>query len=228
MGPLSNAEHRTLVKGGNTAHVDAYSHALRTIYGLPRARRTDIHYAGKVDRQIILETALLHGVPEHRAKALMDEAMRAMATYYAEHKDEGESCALPGVAQLLAELKGQGVPLGLLTGNVESIGWGKVEQAGLGGYFTFGAFGDAVYERVQLLTIARERAEQALHREVLPTEFVIVGDTPLDVACAKAEGVGAIAVATGQYSRHDLESTEPDVVLSTLEDTKTFLGALSH
>jgi phosphoglycolate phosphatase len=47
----------------------------------------------------------------------------------------------------------------------------------------------------------------------------VIGDTPHDVACAKAHGCRALAVATGYTSAADLSSAGADRVIADLSDT---------
>lgn len=224
--PLFDIDH-TLLEGGNIAHDDAFTYALRTVYQLPDARKSEIETHGMIDTQILLEIARLHGVDEEAGKAKMDAALRAMEEYYTAHADEGVCIPLPGVRALLARLRERGVPLGLLTGNVESIGWGKITRAGLREYFAFGAFGSLAYRRVDLIPIARERASQALGREVALSELFIVGDSPLDVACAKGGRVPILAVATGASPAQELAAVGADAVVETLEDQDAFFDFLA-
>jgi phosphoglycolate phosphatase len=55
---------------------------------------------------------------------------------------------------------------------------------------------------------------------------VLVGDTPLDVAAALAEGARAVAVATGRYTVAELAAAGPHVVLSDLADTGQVVAAI--
>lgn len=224
--PLFDIDH-TLLQGGNTAHDGAFAFALRTVYGLPDASKREIETHGMIDTQILLEIATRHGIDAEMATAKMDATLRAMEAYYAAHAAEGACVPLPGVRSLLARLHADGIPLGLLTGNVESIGWGKVARAGLREYFAFGAFGSQAYRRVDLLPIARERASRAVGREVALRELILVGDSPRDVACAKSGGVPVVAVATGASTVQALAAVGADVVLATLEDQEAFVSALA-
>ena len=103
---------------------------------------------------------------------------------------------MPGVLSMLAYLKSRGKLLGVATGNLEQIGWLKIEIAGLRDWFTFGGFSDRHAVRSDMI------AKRSPQREDWPATHVkvcVVGDTPSDIAAAKANGLPTIAVATGVY-----------------------------
>jgi phosphoglycolate phosphatase len=62
---------------------------------------------------------------------------------------------------------------------------------------------------------------------VHPSESVVIGDTPLDIACAAASGARSVAVATGSYRADALRAAGADVVLEDLADTEQVLRVLS-
>jgi phosphoglycolate phosphatase len=90
-----------------------------------------------------------------------------------------------------------------------------------------GAYGGDAYERADLPRYAMERATRLLGRTVTGADIVIIGDTPRDIAAARAVGARAIAVATGPYSEQELHQAEADVVLADLRDTAAILGAIT-
>jgi phosphoglycolate phosphatase len=219
----------TLITGGSEhdrPHFAAYDEALRSVYHVPEASISEITPHGMIDTQILVELLGRHGVPEEQARARMPEALRAMATYFHAHEQEGRYEALPGVRPLLATLRERGVPLGVLTGNIEGIGWRKLELAGLRDAFCFGAFGDMAYTRPELIPIAAERARADCQMEAPPAELVLVGDSPLDVACARSGGVAIVAVASGVYSREDLRAAGADLVVGSLDEREAVLAFL--
>lgn len=128
----------TLLKGNNPAHLDASDFALHTVYNLPPEASIKTHmHAGKIDSQILMEIAQRFGVSEEESQAKVQDAMTAVVDYFMKHFDEGYYELMPRVKELLEEIKSLGIPLGLLTGNIEEIGWKKVELAGIRDYFTF-------------------------------------------------------------------------------------------
>lgn len=216
----------TLLEGGNKAHSNAFDYALKKIYNMPEASKSEIKTDGMIDTQILIEVLKLHNYPENLTKDKMTEAIAAMGEYYHQHETEGECIALPGVKDLLKDLKAQGITSGLLTGNVESIGWHKVERAGIKEYFAFGAFGDSAFRRVDLIAVAQKKAEELLNKSIPLTDFFIVGDSPLDIACAKAGGIPVVAVAQGNFSVRELTVSGADLVLQSLEEKEEFFTFL--
>jgi len=217
----------TLLKGGNKTHADSFNFALHTVYYQPTASIKEIQIHGMIDTQILIEIVKLHGVSEKEAKSKMDDATKAMACYFDEHKETGTFVVLNGVKDILEKLKKNQIPIGLLSGNVEEIGWSKMERAGIKDYFTFGAFGNLAFKRVDLIKIVQKRLEKMTNSEIPLKHFVIIGDTPLDILCAKAGGIEVIAVATGAYSTDELQKAGADLVVTTLYETDKILSFLN-
>jgi phosphoglycolate phosphatase-like HAD superfamily hydrolase len=117
---------------------------------------------------------------------------------------------LPGVLELLDGLAEQDhVQLSLVTGNFEPVARLKLRHAGLGHYFPQGqgAFGSDSEDRAALPHIARKRAGQA--GVAFPhAQTVLIGDTPRDIACARADGVRCLAVATGPFGADELADAD--------------------
>jgi phosphoglycolate phosphatase len=135
---------------------------------------------------------------------------------------------LPGVSPLLDALSARDdVFLALLTGNYEQGARIKLEYFGLWRYFRCGAFGDDAHERNDLVPIAIARARARGCRAAPPADVIVIGDTPLDVACAQHGGVRCAAVATGGYSADQLRAAGADVVFDTLADTDAVVTALA-
>ena len=116
--------------------------------------------------------------------------------------------------------------LSLLTGNVENGAMIKTGHFGIDHYFSFGAFGNDHHDRNQLGPIAIERAREKTGREFTGNDVIVIGDTPRDIACARACGASVIAVATGTACRETLAQCEPDELFDDLSDTDKLLSAL--
>jgi phosphoglycolate phosphatase-like HAD superfamily hydrolase len=133
---------------------------------------------------------------------------------------------LPGVRAALEALGERGITQSLLTGNLEPIARLKLGCAGLTDYLDFelGAFGSDHRDRTCLVPITRQRLRERLGAE--DADIVVVGDTPRDIACARAGHARAVAVATGGFPREALEAHAPDAVLDDLHDTEAVIAAL--
>lgn len=127
----------------------------------------------------------------------------------------GEVC--PGVREWIALLSRRAVPplLGLLTGNVRRGAVLKLSVHGLDGHFVSGAFGDDHESRDELAHLARMRAGRCLNQELAPHEIIVIGDTPADIACARAIGSPCLAVATGAFSVRQLSEHHPHWVVDS-------------
>lgn len=131
--------------------------------------------------------------------------------------------ACPGAADMVAEVRRRGHPLpGILTGNVSTTAPIKLRAAGFDpNWFPIGAYGSESPDRNDLPFLAVERAERLTGKRIRPDQVVIIGDTPADVACARALGAVAVVVLTGFTTREEMVATEPDYLL---DDLTTFFG----
>ena len=132
---------------------------------------------------------------------------------------EGRKALMPGVKPLIETLQQRDdVVLALLTGNFRDSARIKLEHFGLWSPFQFGAFADDATDRNLLVPIALQRAREAGH-DPRHERVIVIGDTPLDVECARAGGVRALGVATGSHSVDELRDAGAYEVLEDLSDT---------
>ena len=117
----------------------------------------------------------------------------------------------------------------LLTGNIEPAAHLKVEVAGLAEFFTLpGAFGDESFDRRDLPAFAAQRINEHLGAELAPEQFIVIGDTPNDVACARHFGARVVGVGTGRvHSIEELRACNPDALLPDLLDVELFIRTLN-
>jgi len=178
---------------------------------------SDITFSGKTDRQIFRE--VLEAGRRCGLDVTPDQADRFGELYQREMEQnlpEATVEALPGAVALVRRLADEGAEVGMLTGNLEPLAYAKVGQIGLGeSELPFGAFGSDDADRNALPAVAARRASERYGREVTTAELVVIGDTPRDIACARAAGSRVVAVTTGRYDARQLR--EADVVLDTLE-----------
>lgn len=126
---------------------------------------------------------------------------------------------LPGALALLVRLEQQPeIHLGLLTGNIAGGAAAKMRHFGLDRFFAFGGYGCDFADRNKLGPVAMARAAAHTGRSFDPSEIVVIGDTPKDIACAKALGASCIAVATGRFTADELRRHDPHRVIESLEE----------
>lgn len=127
----------------------------------------------------------------------------------------------PGVPELLRTLTGQGILLGLVTGNLRTTAWSKLIHSGLAGHFTFGAYAGDHADRGILTRIAAQRA-----RDLGAEAKLLIGDTPKDIQAAHAAGIPCLAVATGWISEPELRDAGAEAVLPSFADSETTLATI--
>lgn len=106
----------------------------------------------------------------------------------------------------------------LLTGNYPSAAYKKLKVANINTNFSFGAFGEFHKDRNMLPKLALQSVEKMLSLEIDPSKFIVIGDTPRDVQCAKSAGMKCVSVTTGKFSADELRQYQPDLILSNLSN----------
>jgi phosphoglycolate phosphatase len=185
----------------------------------------DIEIAGKTDRAIIRD--ILH-------KYRVDPTEENITSFAREYIDGLPPClsrtrgrVLPGIQQLLARLKPQPhIVLALLTGNLQKGAILKLQHYGLWDFFEFGAFADDHHDRNELGAFARKRAQLMHDHDFDAADIDVIGDTNHDIACGKAFGARTIAVATGSWSREQLQGCAPDFLFDDLSGTDNVIESL--
>jgi phosphoglycolate phosphatase-like HAD superfamily hydrolase len=211
----------TLVHAGGQAK-PVFAAAMREVFGTAGdVERYD--FSGRTDARIVVDLATGAGIPEDEAREALPRVRELYLERFAHAFDPRRAKVLPGVAALLAELAPRDdFALGLLTGNWREGARIKLAALGLFDYFPFGSFADDALDRRDLPPVALERAAAHLGRAIGAAETVIVGDSLLDVDCARAHGIPCLAVATGWTPRAALEAEGATWVVDDL------LGALAH
>jgi phosphoglycolate phosphatase-like HAD superfamily hydrolase len=201
----------TLLQAAAAAHRDAIHEALRTVHGVKDpSRRHNIEVAGRTDAEIVRGLLTAAGVSATRIDERADDVRIAACGAYARLcPDDLSAHVTPGMSALLERLdEREGTLLALVTGNYEPIARMKLRRAGIGGYFPSGqgGFGSDHEQRTELPRIARRRAGDG---EPWPRErTIVIGDTPRDIACARADRVRVVAVATGPYRADELRGAD--------------------
>jgi phosphoglycolate phosphatase-like HAD superfamily hydrolase len=214
----------TLLTGATRAHSQALDQAIQEVHRIdPAGVRKQINPAGRTDGEIARLILLDRGVSARRIDELAGEVREACCRIYAQIcPPDLSSHVVPGIPDVVAWLDERpDVTLGLVTGNYEPIGRLKLRLAGLGKWFASapGAFGTDSEDRAALPAIARRRAGH-VRRE----DAVVVGDTPRDIACARADGLRCVAVTSGQFGVDELGGA--DAVASDAGELRACLEEL--
>ena len=193
-------------------------------------RINDVDFSGKTDLAIYREALECEGVTPAGIRErlpMIEETTVGILNQLAATGDVFRLC--PGVRELLDVLCADSrfVP-SLLTGNVEKLAEAKLRVAGIWHYFrNRGAFGSDDEERDHLPAIAAERINSHLGHALSPAQFIIVGDTPRDISCARHFGARVLAVASGTHTTEQLKMHSPDAVLEDLSDTQYVLKLIA-
>lgn len=215
----------TLFKSGIKIHPDSFNYAFKTIYGVC-ASESEIDTRGMTDKEIAIKVLSLHGFNRTQIEDKFHLLCEEMVRYFNKNCKPNDYIPLPGAKKLLVSLKEKNVPIGILTGNIEAIAWKKLESSGIKSFFDFGAFGGVTDKRVNLVNIAKKEAEKKFNKSFKLNDFVIIGDTPKDIQCAKDANISVVAVSSGDFSFDILEKNRPSLTVYSLEEKDKIINYL--
>lgn len=206
----------TLLRSRDRIHFSSFASSVRRITGF-EISLTGVQVHGSTDTAILHDACLHAGIPPEVMNRHTEAILEAMRRTVADQRDQLDLVLMPGVEMALDHLARKGALLGVATGNLEAIGWIKIEQAGLRKWFRFGGFSDRYSIRSELVAHAAAIATQLSGVENRSaTTVCVVGDTPRDIDAARANSLPVIAVATGNYSFDELHQLRPEVCATSL------------
>jgi pyrophosphatase PpaX len=189
------------------------------------------HAAGEVlGREISREVLMANvGQPLPRQMELLSaEHAEALLDSYRLHNEENHDALIkefPGVEESLARLRSAGVRVAVVTSKRRF----SVDMA----LKTFPGLGEVVDQWVTMedTTEHKPRPEPLLKGlellgKIPKEEAAYVGDSPFDVAAAKAAGVRSVAVSWGAFSEDALRAAEPDHLVPDLDSAVDVLLSL--
>jgi phosphoglycolate phosphatase-like HAD superfamily hydrolase len=215
----------TLLLRASREHREALHDGIRAVYGGGDPAGVHVDAGGRTDLEIARLILLGLGVTARRIDDGLGDLRIAAAEAFARScPDDLSGTVAPGMAALLERLEWRDdVRLSLVTGNLEPIARLKLQRAGLGRFFPRGqgGFGSDDEDRTELPAIPRRRAgpEGAPHP---PEHTVVIGDTPRDIACARADGSRVIAMTTGPCGAGELQ--DADAVVDDAAGLERALG----
>ena len=194
-------------------------------------RISEVDFAGKTDLAIYREALECEGITPLQIRErlpMVEAATVEILNHLASTGDVFRLC--PGVRELLDALATDSrFLMTLLTGNVEKLAEAKLRVSGIWDYFKVrGAFGSDDEERNHLPAVAAERINSHLGQAITAERFIVVGDTPRDISCARHFGARVLAVASGQHTVDQLRAYSPDALLPDLSDTPSVINLLAE
>lgn len=214
---LFDIDNTLLWSGG--AGTQAMNRAFLDMFGIENGFAR-VEFSGRTDRYIFAEALRQHGIQGDEPALLLEFQERYCALLpRALRRKRGR--LMPGFPHLLEALQGK-ARLGLATGNFRRGAYLKLAHYGLDRFFPDGAFGEESENRNDIVRLALARlADGASPRQVL-----VIGDTPHDVTSALANGVVAVAVATGRHSAQELREAGAHFVFPDFSDWRSAARAL--
>ncbi|MFM8252455.1 MAG: HAD family hydrolase [Planctomycetota bacterium] len=213
----------TLISTGGAGRA-ALNAAMLEEFAVPEP--AEVPVSGRTDRGIARNLFRAHDLEDNEENWL--RFRRAYLHHLRQELPARGGEVLPGVTALLAHLQSRSdVLLGLLTGNIRDGAQMKLEHYGLHEHFDFGGFGDLHADRDLVAAAALAESKQHAQRRgwtAAADQVWVIGDTPLDVTCARAIGASVVAVATGSFDRETLEVYEPDLLFDSLLDHPQLLA----
>lgn len=180
-------------------------------------------FAGRTDRDIFLQLMQMNDVSEKR----FDDIRQLYINLLEQNLTSAQVNSIDGVENALDFFAGQGVHIGLLTGNFRESAFIKLNRAGIDSYFEHGAFGCNHTNRNDLPELAYTIGTSMFGNNFAPSDMIIIGDTPKDVECAKNFGAVSVAVSTGFCSRAELLEHQPDLLLDSLAEPQHWIKKLN-
>jgi phosphoglycolate phosphatase-like HAD superfamily hydrolase len=207
-------------KAGETA----LGRAMEKLYGINRGLQ-GLEIAGRTDKWIVEQ--LLGRDEKPNGPEEVGQFLDVYVELLADELPRRNGGLHPGVLGILEEAHQRPeLVQALLTGNIEKGARLKLTRYGVNHFFDFGAFADDSSIRNELGPHAKRRAEEKHGEEFPPERIFVIGDTPHDVACARAIGAKAIAVATGSFTKRQLKDCGADAVFTDLAHPKAFFDLL--
>ncbi len=213
----------TLIHTGG-AGLLALRRAMLTVFD-DDAGSTELVTTGRTDRAIVEDLFRQHGIEP------TEETWHAYSAAYLQHLPvalaECRGRVIEGIPELLSLLSARGdVVLGLLTGNSNEGARHKLAHYELAEHFEFGGFGGEHTNRDDVARAVWSQIQERFCDAVAADRISIIGDTPLDIRCARAIGAQAVAVATGTHSVEELRGHSPDLLVEDFSDPDVLLRFL--
>ncbi len=200
----------TLLNTRDGIHYHAFRHAVYDIFGVD-ASIDGVPVHGNTDVGILRAALARAGVSAADFQRHLPRLIGHMCNEVEQNAAAIRVEVCPDIPQLLARLHAAGKLLGVVSGNLEPIGWAKIRAAGLRQYFSFGCFSGDHEAREDIF---RQGLGEVRRRLGPAATACIIGDTPSDIQAARRVGLPIIAVATGIFPCAELRTLSPDACVA--------------
>jgi phosphoglycolate phosphatase len=204
----------TLLNSHDSVHSTAFQHAIREVLGI-EATIDGVPVHGNTDIGIVRAVLKREGLEDDVVNAHLPQIVEQMCVEVMRNSDQLQPEICPSIPDLIARLESRGKLLGAASGNLEPIGWLKLKKAKLRSRFLLGSFAWPRESRTEILAHGVELVRQ---RRGPGAAVCVVGDTPSDIAAARAVGATVIALSTGVYPFSQLAAGAPDACLASAAD----------
>lgn len=207
----------TLIRGTHN-HRAAFERAFESCTGQPLGLE-GIPVHGQTDRNLIKKILQSAGISQ--SEDLLEKLERELISQYFRIESEQPDTVqeIEGASEVIQYLKGRGIPICAVTGNMENIGWNKLKKASLDQFFCFGAFSSHSGERSELVAYALREFPDLSH-------CFLVGDATQDMKAARANNILALGVTTGNANSKELTDAGADAVFSNLSEVQNYLNQI--
>lgn len=213
------------------AYKEYFIPTLAEVYGTA-GRLVTMQVSGMTDTQIAYEALQDEGFTVADIVGKIDNFIAVLGEKMsvAIAKSDNPYGVFDGVREILTETEDHPIFVNsLLTGNMSVAAEIKLRSVDLWHYFEGKphAFGEVSHQRGELAKFAGRKFNEYFQTELNPQQFIVIGDTPNDIACAREFGAKAVAVGTGRsHSSIELAKFSPDVVLENLSDVANVINIL--
>ena len=204
----------TLLNSRDAVHYFAFRNAMREVLGI-EAGIDGVPVHGNTDPGILRAVLRREGLDDATINDNLPAIIDRMCAEVQRNREQLDPELCPSILELVTRLLHGGKLLGVVSGNLETIGRLKLEKAGLKPMFSFASFSDPRELRVDIFRHGLAQARSFISEE---GSVFLVGDTPSDIEAARAAGMPVIALATGIYSFTDLLACGPDACLQCATD----------
>ena len=204
----------TLLNCRDAVHYRAFRQAVENVLGI-EAGIDGVPVHGNTDIGILRAALRRAGVDDTRVDLHLPQIVEHMCAEAQRSREQFIPELCPSIRELVLHLLEGGKLPGIASGNLEPIGWIKLEKADLKSMFSFGSFAWPLESRAEIFSHGAFLARQRLR----PSAGVcVLGDTPADIHAARVAGLPIIVLATGIYTFPDLLTYGPDACFASASD----------